>query len=265
MANTVSRLQEQVETLFQNMNALRSETLRLAPIQDRILPPPATAAITAGTPSSSTGSIPSAPQADLLQPRQPSFRGPTSAHFTFDVAKNTLQKMGYSSLGETAQELEQEAATHEAPTTSPLLVHQPRQLPPDPLWEYDKNEMIRLCRVHEEEVGIMYPVANIESLIVHAGTLSSWLEALKKNFTMPAWGQEGGISDLKTLLLKMVMCCALVVEEHGNSERANKLFESVRPHADRMFMSEVANIKDIPFLALVVGHPRFATECEVTN
>lgn len=247
MSNTVTRLQEQVETLFNNMNALRSETLRLAPIQDRMLPLPS--ATTADTPSSS-GSIPSMHRPDLAQLRPPTFRGPTSHQFTLDVAKNTLQKMGYSSMEDTTEENDQ--APEDTPNASPRLALQQQRPPQDPLWGYDKGEMIRLCRVHEEEVGIMYPVARIETTIEHATTLSSWMQAAKKNGLVPPFGQDGGMHDAKTLLLKIIMANAVVVEDHGNSERATLLFESVRPYADKMLMSESANFNDLPFLALVV-------------
>lgn len=37
----------------------------------------------------------------------------------------------------------------------------------DPIWALSKDEMVRLCRVYEEEMGIMYPVVNIEEVIIH--------------------------------------------------------------------------------------------------
>lgn len=253
MTNQVNQLQEQVETLFANMNALRSEALRLAPIQDR----PTVMASASSTPSSS--SIPSITPvnkaAELAQGRQPGFRGPTSNRFNLEVAKNTLHKMGYSNPPDGS---ELDCFSQESPDPSPNLTMQlsttPGGPPRDPIWEFDKDELVRLCRVHAEEVGIMYPVVKIESVIRHARTLSSWMEAARKNFMAPLYGEEGGIKDRNTLLLKLIVCCALQVEEHGNSEKGQRLFLSARPTTDRMLMSDPSDVKNMPILALVAGY-----------
>ncbi|KAK6079493.1 fungal specific transcription factor domain-containing protein [Seiridium cupressi] len=264
MNNTVSRLQEQVETLFSNLNALRSETLQLAPIQahDRSLPLPATA--TAGTPSSSTSGGPPH-RTDLALTRQPpGFRGPTSTDFSLDVAKNTLHKMGYSNLGE---EVPDDNATSQdgTPGTSPMLAPlgtQQQQASPDPLWEFDKDEMIRLCRVYEEEVGIMYPVVRVETVVNHAKILSSWMEAARKHFLNggPPAAQGHGISDHKTIILKLVMCNALIIGEEADSNKAIRLLESMRPILDRMLMSDPSDVGNLPLLALLGGYHFLAND-----
>ncbi|KAI0129860.1 fungal-specific transcription factor domain-containing protein [Xylariales sp. AK1849] len=260
MASTVSRLQEQVESLFSNLNALRSETLRLAPIQDRV--PPLPSAGSSGTPSSST----SHNRHDLVHLRQSGFRGPTSTHFSLDVAKNTLHKMGYSNLGEDASEQDVQAhdGTPTSPTPAPLGGEPQQKALPDPLWEFDKGEMIRLCRVYEEEVGIMYPVIRVETVVNHARILASWMESAKNNFLVPPTAQDNGISDHKTILLKLVMCCALIVEEHGDSDKAIRLFESVRPILDRMLMSDRSEVANLPLLCLLAGY-RFLANDEVLS
>ncbi|KAI1765010.1 hypothetical protein GGR53DRAFT_491773 [Hypoxylon sp. FL1150] len=259
MATKVNQLQEQVETLFANMNSLQSEALRLAPIQDQ----PGTLPSASSTPSIS--SIPSITPvhriADLPQPRPPAFRGPTSYRFNLDVAKNTLHKMGYSNPSDGG---DPDNFVQDTPGPSPNILPQlsaaPQRPPQDPLWEFDKDELVRLCRLHDEEVGIMYPVVKIESVVSHARILSSWMEAARKNFQLPGFGQEGGIKDHNTLLLKLVVCCALQVEEHGNSEKAQRLFNSVRPTTDRMLMSDPSDVKNMPLLALVAGYHFLASD-----
>ncbi|ORY58419.1 uncharacterized protein BCR38DRAFT_489345 [Pseudomassariella vexata] len=264
MSNKVTRLQEQVETLFSNMNALRSETLRLVPTLDRALPLPSAAS--SGTPSSSV-SIPSTQRPDLAPLRQPGFRGPTSTHFTLDVAKNTLHKMGYSNINDAFEE--NVGTPDDRPALSPMFDPQVadyrQRQPRDPIWEFDKDEMIRLCRLHEEEIGIMYPVVHIESVVNHAKTLGSWLEAAKKNLLNgqgPAFDQDGGITDTKTLLLKTVMSCALVIEEHGHSDRATGLMESVLQTTGKMLMNDEPDVANMPLLALVAGY-RFLCSDEI--
>ncbi len=67
-------------------------------------------------------------------------------------------------------------------------------------------------------------------------------------------GQDEGIADIKTLELKIIMCCGLVVEEHGQSDRAVRLYESLQAIADRMFMSGTSDFANLPFMALVGGY-----------
>ncbi len=90
MAAQVNHLQEQVDTLFNNLNALRAEPCEPVALYTN-LTAPMTGPSTSSTPTSTTMTM-------LPQPRQPpfAFRGPTSNRFSLDVAKNTLHKMGYS-------------------------------------------------------------------------------------------------------------------------------------------------------------------------
>ncbi|KAI1211174.1 uncharacterized protein F4807DRAFT_419276 [Annulohypoxylon truncatum] len=250
MTSKVNQLQEQVDALFANMNALRSEALRLAPIQDR----PPTLPSTSSTPSSS--SIPSITPihrpAELAQSRQPGFRGPTSTRFNLDVAKNTLHKMGYSNPTDGS---EQDGYSQESSAPSPNMtthIATTPNSPRDPLWEFDKDDLVRLCRLHDEEIGIMYPVVKMDTVIRHAKSLSSWMEAARKNFMI--YGDESNLKDRNTVLLKLIVCCALQIEEHGNSEKAQRVFLSVRPTTDRMLMSDPSDVKNMPILALVAGY-----------
>lgn len=256
---SLSRLQEQMDSLQRKMSAIQQETLRLAPIQDRALPPPHPGPMA----SSPSTSVSSAQRQDLPPFRPPVlFRGPTSATSHVDVAKNTLHNMGYT--GAEANE-EIGIVTEESPAPSPVpgleFAREPPSRPSDPLWDYDIDEMIRLCRVHEEEVGIMYPVVNINDVISHARILVGWLSAARKHgFVRTGIGQDEGISDIKTLELKIIMCCALVVEENGYSPKANRLWESIQPIADRMLMTDPSQVTNLPFLALVGGYRFLANE-----
>ncbi|KAK4199299.1 putative fungal-specific transcription factor [Triangularia verruculosa] len=267
MSAQVSRLQEQVDTLFTAINALRQETssLRLAPIQDRILPPPTTT----GSPSPIPTLSPfSRPRHGYRVPS--SFHGPTSMAFTVDVAKSTLHRMGYTGgLGDGNDDSGSqptEPTPHASPILAPLAAppapaSSSTAIPRDPLLEFNEAEMLRLCQLHEEEVGAMYPVVPIDTVKQHAQTLGPWLATAKQN---PVTAQQNipGLNDQKTLVLKIVLCCALVVEEHGNSARAARLYESIQPIIDRMLMSEPADIVKLPFLALVAGY-RYLSNDEV--
>jgi hypothetical protein len=272
MQENYAKMQEQIDTLVQSVTALKEENLRLAPIQDRALPFPNSVAV---TPSPSTATISSVHRQDLPPPpRAPHlFRGPTSASFTVDLAKSSLRQMkerGHlPALDIAAAEgiVDNGIMIEDSPAPSPYqpwppAAEMPRARPRDPLWNFDRSEMIRLCRLHEEEVGIMYPVVNINNVVSHANFLADWMDASSKHGLAPQGiGQDEGINNIRTLELKIIMCCALVVEGQGYSLKGLQLWESMQPTVDRMLMSDRSKITNLPFLALVGGY-RFLSNDE---
>jgi hypothetical protein len=126
----------------------------------------------------------------------------------------------------------------------------------DPLWQFGRDDMTRLCRVHEEEVGIMYPVIDIQSVIEHARIIGTLMGHHRLDEVRAL------LIDEKTLQLKMVMCCALAVEEHGYSERASKLYESMESILNRKLMADQVSVSNLPVLALLAGY-RFLSSDEI--
>lgn len=170
--------------------------------------------------------------------------------YSLDVANNTISNMGYEGIGEGA----------ETPSQQPFKEFSvpvgEKSGITDPLVDFDKDEMVRLCRLHEEEVGIMYPVLDIQAVISHAKSLSSFIESLRNQRPLD------NLNDEKTLQLKIVMCCALVVEEHGHSEKAVRLYDSMESVINRKLMSDVSTVSSLPLLALVAGY-RFLSNDEI--
>ena len=151
----LSSLQEQVDNLFASLTALRNErngeTVSYH-VRERAV------------------SIPPQSSPYRVQSKHPSFRGPTSSAFSLDVAKNTLHSMGYQELGDI--NLDAMPAVSPPPSTIQTMAETGSQSRTrDPLWALSREEMVRLCRVYEEEMGIMYPVLNIEELIAHGNQL----------------------------------------------------------------------------------------------
>ncbi|PSR79222.1 hypothetical protein BD289DRAFT_476655 [Coniella lustricola] len=274
MTDTLALLQDQMESLQRKVSDLQQETMRLAPLHDRVLPPPPPSVTTnsnrpsPGTPASTSSTSqqqkPDAQQHYISRPPA-RYRGPTSASAHVNVAKDTLYKMGFP--GEANDTAQDPARAHEdeANARSPLPP------PPsdtsfvprchDPLWEYDKDEMVRLCRVHEEEVGIMYPVVNIEDVIAHATHLADRIESTRRyGASSSPRSLDDEFSDTKTLELKIIMCCALVVEEHGYSTKATRLWDSIQHITNALLMSEPSDVAKLPFLALVGGFRFLANE-----
>lgn len=232
------RLQGEVNWLNQVVKGIQTDPFRVAPRNDR-----ATTASSAVAPSPQQNT-PSTRGHDLLNPRSGSFRGPTSMAFSLDVANTTIANMGYKGIDENDGQQNDDNST------------QMMDGPCDPLLEFDKDEMVRLCRLHEEEIGIMYPVLDIRSVISHARSLASFLESVRNQRPLEA------INDEKTLQLKMVMCCALVVEGHAHSDKAARLYESMEAVINRKLMSDNSDVANLPLLALLAGY-RFLSNDEV--
>lgn len=170
--------------------------------------------------------------------------------YSLDVANNTISNMGYEGIGD----------GDETPSQQPFkdlsVPTGDRTGVTDPLLEFDQDEMVRLCRLHEEEVGIMYPVLDIQAVISHAKSLSAFIDSLRNQRPLE------NLNDEKTLQLKMVMCCALVVEEHSHSEKAVRLYESMEAVVNRKLMADVSTVSSLPLLALLAGY-RFLSNDEI--
>ncbi|KAK1579870.1 fungal-specific transcription factor [Colletotrichum navitas] len=169
--------------------------------------------------------------------------------FSLDVANTTIHNMGYKGIGDGDDRGTQLGIPEESPFRTA-----PRESQVDPLWDFGKDEMIRLCRLHEEEVGIMYPVIKIQSVIDHVRHLAAYMDSARKQGLTPSFNDE------KTLQLKIVMSCALVVEEHGHSERASKLIDSMEAILNRKLMVEAVDVVSLPALALLAGYRFLANE-----
>ncbi|KAM5346464.1 hypothetical protein ACJ41O_009469 [Fusarium nematophilum] len=236
----IGRLQDEVGWLHQTVKALQSESSRLSALSDR--PLPLGTSTVAPSPSQSSSSV---NRHDPVYSKYGSFRGPTSMAYSLDVANNTINNMGYRGISDG----DENAHLNEG-------MGIPLGRPIDPLHEFDKDEMVRLCRLHEEEIGIMYPVLNVQSVIAHAKGLAPFLETIRHQ------NPRELINDEKTLQLKIIMCCALVVEEHGHSDKAVRLYESMESVLNRKLMSEAADVASLPLLALVAGY-RFLSNDEI--
>ena len=248
MAEQVGQLQQQVNELVEGMSTLRKETMRLAPIQPTLpLTPSAGMA-----PLPPRSSIPSLALPPFRVPQM--FSGPTGNAFTVDCAKSTLQRLGYSGPGD-----------HDDGNLHPGSMHQMSSVlhPPfetsDPIWEFDKDEMFRLCRLYHDEMGIMYPIVSIDDVTGHAEKVATWMDNVRRNGQDP---NDSTLLESKTLLLRIIMCCALTTEEHGNSAKADQLYNVIQPIIDKKLMSEPPKVEEIPFLALCAGY-RFLSNDEV--
>ncbi|PNY29488.1 transcriptional regulatory protein [Tolypocladium capitatum] len=224
VAAQLTRLQDDVSWLNQAVRSMQTNSSRLAPPNDRIM-------------SSST------PQAKVGA----SLQGPTSLAFSLDVANTTIANMGYRGI-DGPDDQDQQSNDVPMPMGNTLF---------DPLLEYDKDEIVRLCRFHEEEMGIMFPVLNINAVIAYAKNILPFLESARSQQRLAKV-----MEDVNTLELKMVMATALMVEEHGHSDRATRLYGTIEPIVNRMLMVDASDVTTLPLLFLVAGY-RYLSNDEV--
>lgn len=199
--------------------------------------------------------------------KQSRFHGPTSAAFNFGVAKNSLEAMGITGHGEENVNGSGVAGTNAAegsPDRSPFrdIIANSGQLvqsihgDKDPIWSISQEEALRLCRVYEDEMGLMYPVVDVNTVVDYATRLYRFMEAAHRTGLMQQ-GMPGAdsIDDEDTNILKMVLATALTVEASGRSELGQRLCEYVQPAIEQMLLGNVG-IKAIRLLTMTVSCSR---------
>lgn len=124
----------------------------------------------------------------------------------------------------------------------------------DPLWNINRDDAIRLCRVYEEEVGLMYPFLDIEKIISQVNLLFTFLEAATRTgLTRRGMPGPDSLSDDETNILKMILSLSLLVEGSGRSDLGKRLFESVRPTVE-MRLWQPADMNTLKLVSLAVSY-----------
>lgn len=244
----ISSLQQQVDDLFHNLSALRTQVDVQSngsigtPFtahdyqQQPMLPPSATH------------------HRSKSSSKHPRFHGPTSSAFNLGVARSSLKTMGI-----TADEGEDEGVvTNDAtPRHSPSLRN--NSLPKaamhadkDPIWAISRHEAVRLVQVWHEEQGAMYPFLEIDKVLRYTEMLFSFVEAAARSGLMQgALPGADAIMDDQTSILKIVLAITLVMEGKGKDPLGERLFENVQKVVEKTLFDPV-NLHSIHLLALTV-------------
>lgn len=181
------------------------------------------------------------------------FQGPTTFAYSFDLAKSSLQERGIVERNEPGEgDMAQEPSPMPSPPPAAHDLETGRT--GDPLWSIEKTEALRLCRVYEEEMGIMYPVLDLPQLLHQVHLLYEPMNPVlwPQNPTQTNGGLEG-LDSTDVHILRLVFACALTAEGSGRSELAMRLVQSVREVADNCIWGP-PEIKNIIFLTLLVCH-----------
>ncbi|KAL4899145.1 hypothetical protein BDW74DRAFT_189518 [Aspergillus multicolor] len=242
MKREISKLQDQVTSLFSNISELRAQRA------------------TFDTPSfdnfSRDGSVltPMHPPTSKPRLKHARFHGPTSSAFNFDVARSSLQHMGIAPVEEAIPD--DLTTAHATPTGSPpsVLPAQPMHPSKDPIWAVKKDEALRLCRVYEEEIGIMYPLVDIDHVIQQVTLLYTFMEAAMRTGLMHQ-GLAGadGLEDDSTSLIKLILATTLIVEGGGRSELGRRLYMNVKPVVESKIW-DTLDVKTIQLLGLMATY-----------
>ncbi|KAF1841157.1 uncharacterized protein K460DRAFT_359678 [Cucurbitaria berberidis CBS 394.84] len=249
MSAHISSLQQQVDDLFHNLSSLQSQVEVHS--NDSMGTPfhPQEYQQTPMLPPSSTRSR------TKSFSKHPRFHGPTSSAFNLGVARSSLKTMGITA-GEDGED--EGVVTHDAtPRPSPPIPNTILSLPKqmhadkDPIWSISKHEAIRLVHVWHEEMGVMYPILEVEKVLRYTEMLFSFVEAAHRSGLMQgALPGADAIMDDQTSVLKLVLAITLVLEGRGKDPLGEKLFENVHKVVEKTSLSEPVSLQGINLLAL---------------
>lgn len=273
MSGQISMLQEHVNVLYDQLNQLRAHVGgQLAPMGPQSHTPIDPSLQQYGLDRASFAGTQPSPGGPLSpshfhRPRassqsQSRYKGPTSVAFNLGVAKTSLESMGIAGPGEEDVSGSGEAGTGTAegsPQRSPGpkiprgQMLQRMHVDKDPIWSIPQEEALRLCRVYEDEMGLMYPVLDVNKVVDYASKLYKFMEAAHRSGLMQQ-GMPGSdaIDDEETNILKLVLATALTTEAGGRSELGQRLFEYVQPAIDAMLLGAVG-VKAIRMLTMTVS------------
>lgn len=240
MRSHIASLQQQIDSLFASLISLRQDQTALNSVPD------GTYSAT-DTPARSSGrELPSVPSPRRTRKSFPRFHGPTSSAYGFDVANSTLESMGItqgSTLDETALPSDRPA------TGSPLDTISPNPSR-DPLWSISREEALRLCRIYEEEIGIMYPMFDIEVVIAHVNMLWNFLEAALSS-GIGQMSAASAVDEDDMNLVKLILATALMLEGNGQSDLGQQIFESLKPAVTAKFWGPT-DLKGLKLICVAV-------------
>lgn len=247
MRDHIAALQEQVNDLYASLNELRGRT-------DLAFSAPIDPSFSQDGSSRSLSLSVSRTLPPLISPKRatpkalPQFHGPTSTVYGLDVAKSSLQTMGITHNVPDDGMASRDRSRPVSPVPMVLQAHPTK----DPLWLIDHAEVMRLCRVYEEEIGIMYPVVDIDKVLKQANFLYKFIGAsLRTGLGQPTLPGADTFDDEETTVLKMILAITLTVEGHGRSDLGQRFFDAAKPATDLKLVSAL-DIKSVVLTVLTV-------------
>ncbi|KAJ5683370.1 Casein kinase II regulatory subunit [Penicillium macrosclerotiorum] len=183
----------------------------------------------------------------LNAPKSPQYVGPTSAEFGLHASqKRPSQIVDHDE--EEGDDIESVASAR-----SPLSKRKEKPCAED-RFDLGLQDALRLLQVYEDNVGVMYPCVDLESVraYVHEyyrSHASILIESSELSTQTPSDQDWFFARDIQ--VLKIILAIALVAESHGRSECAAQLANSVEDiFASRFKVAEV-DMKEILIMTLL--------------
>jgi hypothetical protein len=184
-------------------------------------------------------------------PRVPPFKGPTASGYNLDLANNSLKTMGITesncpSDGESQDRIPRQSRSMRIPT--PLVTTQS-----SPLWELSRSEAQRLCGVYEDEVGLLYPMLDMEFYAKKVDIFFQLIESLARTGFMMENRERGEtVYDDESMIIRMILSIALTIEGHGDSDLGRRVFENTKEiRGAKLWQPD--SVKGLQLLVVVVG------------
>jgi len=251
MREHIGTLQEQVNELYVQLNELRSRQDGAMVSSD---PGYNEVPVRSMSMSMSRTLPPLMPPDKPPQRVMPKFHGPTSSTYGFDVARSSLQTMGITSNNNLDDGIMSRERSRAASPFSLVAMPHPSK---DPLWLIDHGEAMRLCGVYEEEIGIMYPVLDVDKVVKHLSMLYQFIgAALRTGLAQPSLHGADALDDEESTMAKMVLAITLVIEGNGRSELGQRLFDSAKTAIDLKVVGPV-DLRSVIFIVLTVSQSPF--------
>ena len=236
------RLSKKFRTVDQQIQSLRREmqamSARMRELESASAMPSASHNASVSSSSVSTGL-----QRLMNRPGSPDYVGPTSAEFGITPRQRPVATADESDVEE----------SDSTSATSPAVMSDVEAMSNDPLGCLGKEEALRLVTVYENNVGVMYPCIDLDS--VRSYVHDYYKDGKGPGPTPPVITDQEWFFARDVEVLKILLATALLAESHGRSERAAFLADSVEDRfATRVKIPEV-DMKELLILTLLVCSP----------
>lgn len=179
--------------------------------------------------------------------------GWTTSAFDVETAKSALGSMD---LANPAANLEGDAAREMDPRLPPTDIDyvwaEGSALAEDPLWDMSLDEAIRLCKLYEATIGVLYPVVDISVVIRHANTFFESTEAAKR-LGFASSSPHYRLDD-DDCILRIILAISFITEQGEESETGKMLCAGVQRCVSICLWKSVT-LKRLQFLAIIVHPP----------
>ncbi|KAK5062720.1 hypothetical protein LTR84_004794 [Exophiala bonariae] len=203
------------------------------------------------------------------QPNFSTFAGPTSANFSFGLAKLMLDQENASEAGisDLEQEVElagsvslgRETDEDDVPGAVDFQELQRNPMNSKLLYGMEKSHALNLLQIYHECVGVLHPIADISSLQTQVDLLWPSSKTSLQDKSIPPT-QGGNFAHLK-----MVLAIGLLAEGGGASALSERIFHELQPVATSVVFAKNFNLHGQILLLLMAFFHMFKDDCRLAS